>query len=423
MKTNLNTVRKLIIASAALITISASHAVNRTLILLQENNDGNSYMTDLLPAGPIRDGADFIVDSFIEGGEAAKFQALASGSYQRFVNLSDANCTRAKLLEQLIKQSKDGYVSDLAILGHGSPESLRLNGENLTGLTTATVFNPLTGTTGTLTNLGSIRTLLTEARAQQGSSFAFKLRLVHMCNCFGATTNDDWLAIGAKTSIGSSKIDWMPEPLITFFWDDFVKKDKRASKAAADALAATRDAYALVPGYSTDQTSGPGVVGLTRREETDQVVAGNGNLIFKDEFQLALNQSKTVTVQAGQTHNFPTVYLVAGQKYTFTSGSSDTWKNGIDPFSTTVNANGYTPGPLDAARRFPANMMRLIGERFTHPTASNPANFIGGSGFSIGRTLTHTAEGHGFLCLYANDIIAAYGDNSGSISVTIKRIE
>ena len=161
---------------------------------------------------------------------------------------------------------------------------------------------------------------------------------------------------------------------------------------------------------------------MTKIQETQQVVAGNTNLIFKDEYQLALNQSRTVTVQASQTHNFPTVYLVAGQKYTFTSGSSDTWKNGIDPFSTTVNAIGYTPGPLDALRRHPANMMRLIGERFTHPNSS-PLNFIGGSGFSIGRTLTHTASGHGFLNLYANDIISAYADNSGSIAVTIKRIE
>jgi hypothetical protein len=49
--------------------------------------------------------------------------------------------------------------------------------------------------------------------------------------------------------------------------------------------------------------------------------------------------------------------------------------------------------------------------------------FIGGSGFSIGRTLTHTASGHGFLNLYANDVMGAYADNSGSIAVTIKRIE
>lgn len=417
MKTTRNTIAKLIAASAALITITTGAAVNRTLILLQENNDGNSYMTDALPAGPTRDAADAIVDRFIEGGEAAKFQALAFGRYQRFVNLSDAACTRANLLAELIKQSKDGFVTDLAILGHGSPESLRLNGENLTGQTTTTITNPLTGVRSTVTNPGSIRKLLSDARATQGSTFNFKLRLVHMCNCFGATTNDDWLAIGAKTSVGAPLMNWMPEPMITYFWDDFVKNDKRAIQAASDSLAATRLVWQFVPGYGTVQDNG-----LTKLQETQQAVAGNVNLIFKDEYQLALNQSRTVTVQASQTHNFPAVYLVAGQKYTFTSGSSDTWQNGIAPFATTVNANGYTPGPMDALRRHPANMMRLIGERFTRPNSS-ALNFIGGSGFSIGRSLTHTASGHGFLNLYANDVIGAYADNSGSIAVTIKRIE
>lgn len=417
MRTNRNTIAKLIAASAALITISTGAAVNRTLILLQENNDGNSYMTDVLPAGPTRDAADAIVDSFIEGGEAAKFQALALGRYQRFVNLSDAACTRANLLAELIRQSKDGYVTDLAILGHGSPESLRLNGESLTGQTTTTVTNPITGTRSTVTNPGSIRKLLTDARATQGSTFNFKLRLVHMCNCFGATTNDDWLAIGAKTAVGAPLMNWMPEPMITHFWDDFGKNDKRAIQAASDSLAATRLVWQFVPGYSTVQANG-----MSKLQETQQAVAGNTNLIFKDEYQLALNQSKTVTVHASQTHNFPAVYLVAGQKYTFTSGSSDTWQNGIAPFATTVNANGYTPGPMDALRRHPANMMRLIGERFTHPNSS-ALNFIGGSGFSIGRSLTHTASGHGFLNLYANDVLGAYADNSGSIAVTIKRIE
>jgi hypothetical protein len=417
MKTTRNTIAKLIAAAAALITISTSSAVNRTLILLQENNDGNSYMTDALDPGPVRDAADAIVDSFIEGGEAAKFQALATGRYQRFVNLSDAACTRANLLAQLIKQSKEGHVVDLAILGHGSPESLRLNGENLTGQTTSTLVNPITGVRSTFTNTGNIRTLLSDARAREGATFNFKLRLVHMCNCFGGTTNDDWLAIGAKTSVGAPLMNWMPEPMITYFWDDFVKNDKRAIQSASDSLAATRILWQAVPGYTTVQSNG-----LTKIQETQQVVAGNTNLIFKDEYQLALNQSRTVTVQANQTHNFPAVYLVAGQKYTFTSGSSDTWQNGIAPFATTVNANGYTPGPIDALRRHPANMMRLIGERFTHPNSS-ALNFIGGSGFSIGRSLTHTASGHGFLNLYANDIITAYADNSGSIAVTIKRIE
>jgi hypothetical protein len=418
MKTNLNTVRKLIIASAALITVSASHAVNRTLLLLQENSNGTSYMTDVLPAGPTRDAADAIIDTFVEISETAKFQALASQHYERFVNLSDTNCTRAKLLDELIKQSKDGYVVDLAVLGHGDKEKLMLhNGELLTGQTTTTVFNPVTRTTSNLILPGSIRTLLTEARTREGSSFAFKLRLVHMCNCFGGTTNDDWLAIGAKTSIGAPLMDWMPEPLITFFWDDFVKNDKRASQAAADALAATRTLWQAVPGYTTVQANG-----MTKIQETQQLVSGNGNLIFKDEYQLALNQSRSITVQANRTHTFPLVYLVAGQKYSFTCSSSDTWANGFAPFTITSNANGYAPGPLDALRRNgAANMMALVGERFTHPSASNPLNFIGGSGFTIGVSKSYTAPGHGFLNLFANDIITGYGDNSGSITVTVKR--
>ncbi len=424
MKTNLNIVRKLIIASAALASVSASHAVNRALILFQENSNGSSYMTDVLPAGPVRDAADAIIDNFIENGEAAKFQALAAGRYDRFINLSDANCTRVKLRDELIKQSKEGYVVDLAVLGHGDRETLFLNnGEILTGNTETTeVITFPSGLQVRVPKNISIRSMLREAQALEGSSFQFKLRLVHMCNCFGATTNDDWVAIGAKTSIGSSTMDWMPEPLITFFWDGFVKDDKRASQAAADALAATRTLWQAVPTYNTPQTTGPGVVGLTKIQETNQTVAGNGNLIFKDQYQLALNQSRTITVQANDTHTFPLVYLVAGQKYSFTASTSDTWSNGFAPFTITKNANGYTPGPLDGLRRNgSANMMRLVGERFTHPSASNPLNFIGGSGFSIGTSKSYTAPGHGFLNLFANDTITSYGDNSGSISVTVKR--
>jgi len=148
-------------------------------------------------------------------------------------------------------------------------------------------------------------------------------------------------------------------------------------------------------------------------------VTGNGNLILNDQFQLALNEQRTITVRANPTHNFP-IYLVAGQRYTFSAGATDLWSNGIARFITSANANGFAPGPLDGGRRLAsANMMNLVGERFIH---RNALNFIGGSGFGIGTSRTLTASGHGFLNLYANDNILAYGDNSGSIAVTIRRI-
>ncbi|MES2475547.1 MAG: hypothetical protein V4640_07185 [Verrucomicrobiota bacterium] len=428
MKTNRNTIAALTTAAIAWIAgASTSQAANRTLILLQENSNGKSYMTDIIPPGAARTAADAIVDRFVENGEAAKFQALQAGNYQRFINLSDANCTRANLLSQLIRQSREGFTVDLAILGHGGVEKLSLhNGEQLTGLTTTTVINRLTGARTVSTNQGTIRSMLTDARASQGAAFNFKLRLVHMCNCFGGTTNDDWLAIGAKVSVGSPAMDWMPEPMNTFFWNDFVKGDKRVSQAAADSLAATRNLWQFVPGYTTVQTSttatSPAGVGLTKIQETRQSVLGNGNLIFKDEFQLAVNQSRTLTVQANRTHNLAPLYLVAGQTYAFSASTNDTWNNMFGGITT--NANGNAPVLIDppaSVRRFNANMMSLIGERFTRPNSTSPLNFIGGSGFRIGTSRTITAPGHGFVNFFANDIITGYGDNSGSINVTVRR--
>lgn len=403
MKTNRTT--RIATAAVALIASAVTaHAANRTLILLQENSSGKSYLEGVL-SGPAQVAADAIIDAAAENGEAAKFQALAAGTYQRFINLSDAQCTRANLLNRLIQQSKDGFVTDLAILGHGDTDVLSLHNEFLTG-------SPSFATT----RQDHIRGLLTEARQRENNpNFQFKLRLVHMCNCFGGTLNDDWLAIGAKVSVGAPLMDWMPEPMNTLFWNDFVKNDKRVAQAAADSLAATRLVWQFVPTYTTVNPA----IGLNKIQETQQRVSGNGNLIFKDEFQLALNEQRTVTVRANQTHNFP-VYLVAGQRYTFSAGTNDTWSTGLAPFTTTSNANGFAPGPLDGGRRLlSANMMALVGERFTH---RNALSFIGGSGFAIGASRTITASGNGFLNLYANDNILAYGDNAGSIAVTVRRI-
>ena len=405
MKTN--SITRLATAAVALLASAVtSHAANRTLILLQENSTGQSYLEGFL-SGPAQAAADAIIDGAAENGEAAKFQALAAGRYQRFINLSDAQCTRANLLARLIQQSKDGFVTDLAILGHGNTDSLSLHNETLTG-------SPTFATTRT----DHISGLLTEARQRENNpNFQFKLRLVHMCNCFGGTLNDDWLAIGAKVSVGAPLMDWMPEPMNTMFWDDFVKNDKRVTQAAADSLAATRLIWQFVPTYTTVNPDN----GLTKIQETQQRVTGNGNLIFNDEFQLALNEQRTITVRANQTHNFP-IYMVAGQRYTFSAGSTDTWGNGFAPFTRTTNAAGFAPGPLDGGRRLAsANMLTLVGERFIHRNGS-PLNFISGSGFRIGTSRTLTASGHGFLNLYANDNLLAYGDNSGTIAVTVRRI-
>jgi hypothetical protein len=291
------------------------------------------------------------------------------------------------------------------VLGHGDTERLILhNGEELTGFRRPTRTDPGTN--------GNIRALITEARQRKGASFKFNLRLVHMCNCLAASVNDDWLAIGAQTVVGTRFINWMPEPMITFFWDDFVKNDKRVIEAASDSYAASSAIWQVVPGYATRDAS----THRTKIQDSVQVVSGNGNLIFKDECQLKVNESRSFVVRANKSHSFPGIYLVAGQKYKITA--IGTWNSG-GLFTPTVNANGYTPGPLDAGRRYSANMMCLIGERFRHD--DNALSFVSGSGFKIGANKTFTSGGHGFLNLFANDNILSYLDNSGQVTVTVKR--
>jgi len=388
--------------AASILFAGEAHAQNRTLVLLQENG-GSSTLTDWMPSA-IRTVAEGIVDQFVEGGESARFAALAAAKYQKFVNLSDGACTRANLLATLINESALGNVVDLAVLGHGADEFLALNnGPDLTGATKSP--------TGAILAPGTIRSLLSEARAQRGAGFNFRLRAVHMCNCRASTVNDDWLAIGAKVSIGSLRDNYMPEPTLSWFWDDFAKKDKRAVQAAADSYAAATPFWSVVPGYLTPDP----VTGLTRIQESRPVVAGNANLIFRDEMQMVVGQTKTLTVSASSFHRFASVYAMPGQTYRVSA--TGTWKNG----ATSSGPNGYTPGFFDGLRRHPANMMRLISERMARFGDTNSA--IAGSALDIGGSRDITPGGFGFLSLWANDMGGAYGDNTGALTVTLRRLQ
>ncbi len=409
MKTKTTTLAALIAAATTLVS-GVSEAANRALILLQENSNGKSYLGE--DAGDTT-AIDRIIDTFVELGESAKFRGLAQGKYQRFIDLSDTRCTRENLLRELIKQSKDGFVTDLAVLGHGNVDLLGLN-----------AGAALVGSPGfpTVDREGRrdprhIRNLLADARTRENNpAFKFNLRLVHMCNCFGGTLNDDWLAIGAKVSVGAPTMDWMPEPMNTFFWEDFLRKDKTVAKAAADSLAATRPFYLVIPDYHVVDPE----IGLNRLDETRQTVSGDRNLIFRDEFRMALNESRTFTIGARSEHTFVRVFTEPGQRYSF-STNSDKWNDG-GFLSPDVSAAGHSNSPF-GPRRFPFfNAMSLCAERYTTTsTGLLNSNAIPNSGFRIGTSHTRTFANTGFLDLSANDNV--FGDNRGSVKVTIKRIQ
>lgn len=195
---------------------------NKSLIVLQENS-GQTPLDSSVPTA-LRQQVTALVDGLAETFENVKTTLQSAGRYDVVHLLTDNSCSRAKLLDALVSEARTGRSIDLIVLGHGSPEKLVLK-----------VTPHLRGGAN-----GNIRSLLTDAQARGVNNL--KLRMVYMCNCFGSTLNDDWLAIGAKVSIGSHQLDMMPEPMTTFFIHNWLAGQK-AKDAAKNAYEATIPFY------------------------------------------------------------------------------------------------------------------------------------------------------------------------------------
>lgn len=183
----------------------------KVLIVLQENS-GQVPLPESVPAG-LRGPIFAVIDALAETFEDIKNSLQAQGRYQIVELLTDASCRRAKLLHCLVKHSKAGRIIDLVILGHGNQEKLYLHGRDV-----------LTGGVN-----GNIRKLLRDAQRMRCAKL--NLRMVYMCNCYAATLNDDWVAIGAKVSVGSRLRDFMPEPMTTFFMHNWLTGQTAANAA------------------------------------------------------------------------------------------------------------------------------------------------------------------------------------------------
>jgi len=190
----------------------------KVLIVLQENS-GRIPLPSGVPSN-LELLITSVVDSLAETFEDIKTTLQASGIYYRVELLTDVACTRSRLLDELVKHTKNRRTIDLIVLGHGSSDRLNLHGNEV-----------LTGGRS-----GNIRSLLRDAKRERCNSL--NLRMVYMCNCYGSTLNDDWRSIGADASVGSHQNDWMPEPMTTFFIHNWLS-GQTAKKAAKNAYNAT----------------------------------------------------------------------------------------------------------------------------------------------------------------------------------------
>lgn len=261
-------------------------STNKALIVLQENS-GRVELPDGVPA-PLRDAIFAVIDRLAEPFEDIKTTLQSATRYDVVHLLTDNLCSRSQLLNALISETRKGRMIDLIVLGHGSNESLSMKRRP-----------NLTGGTG-----GNIRSLLTDA--QRSKINKFNLRMVYMCNCYGSTLNDDWVAIGAKASVGSKMKDYMPEPMTTFFVHNWLsgQKVKDAAKNAYQTTIpffiavyppTTRIRYQKIkvpypcPTWNdplkicereVDFPNGVDFVTNSKIIETELIVGGNGNTVF-----------------------------------------------------------------------------------------------------------------------------------------------
>lgn len=362
--------------------------MKKVAIILQENQGRLAVLNQLNLSPATKAAAEAFIDALAENFESLKTTLQLEGKYDTIRNLTDADCTRAKLRAALKSETTQGNIIDLFIYGHGGTDVLELHSEpNLTGKKVRR---------GTIIDPGNIETMLTEAGLPK-----FNLRLVYMCNCFGSSVNSDWIAIGADTSIGALGLNF-PEPQISYFVGNFVLNNMRAKVAADKAYADSRLLWTFGLSEAIKSSSRP-------------VVAGNINLRHT-ETRLSVGETRQYSVRASRIHNFPNLFTRRGEKYTLTASAGDEWRNG----STVSGPGGYSATIFDALRRHGEfKQMALLGEIFTH----NDALSYTGKFFKVGTSANYNAAADGYFCFFANDTLTSYGDNSGSIAVSVRRTQ
>ncbi len=139
---------------------------------------------------------------------------------------------------------------------------------------------------------------------------------------------------------------------------------------------------------------------------------------------LAVGESHSFCVASVNFYNDSRVCLVAGAHYTFHVDACSTWKD----LQIVTDANGWTAEQapfgtrrlvrrMEWRRRFPtANWFELVGT-----IGQNECNHFRIGCGDTGKKYSPTVSGPFYA--FANDLPSKYRNNSGSIRVTIKRVE
>ncbi len=144
----------------------------------------------------LRDKIKEFTDDLLETLELTlnRYTAASPDLFGSVVVLRDGTASYQDLKSQLIALSKSGKIIDLFVLTHGSSDSISVKG-------------------------GIDSQKIRAMKAEYGQPLT--IRSVYMMNCVGSSLNQAWLDAGAKVSSGAIRNNYLPEPTMYFFWNNW----------------------------------------------------------------------------------------------------------------------------------------------------------------------------------------------------------
>lgn len=223
-------------------------------------------------------------DNLLENAELVlnRYSAAAPQYYGSVLVLRNGSALYSSLKDTLIQLTEANKFIDLFVLTHGSSDRIALQGSDIDG--------------------NKIR----EIKTVHNGGRPVRLRSVYMMNCVGASLNQAWIDIGAKVSAGSIRNNYIPEPTMYYFFNNW-KENKSFNDSVLDAYQRTIDTIEsiittglrvampgtnLIPGFDRLVESIADIENRQFIQDSAPVITGNG-LVKISSDTLSFGQSMT----------------------------------------------------------------------------------------------------------------------------------
>lgn len=177
-------------------------ATNTALVVFIENTGALPFQWESKIGKIVQEGLEKVIDYVAEEFSKwlNKFADAKGKKYSEVIILEDAKATYANLKATLQDLAKREFVIDVFTLAHGN----------------STSFSGYKGASINGSDLKAIRDTYGKP---------LPIRVVYMMNCKGGGLNDEWLYAGAKATAGAINNNYIPEPMMSKFWNNWLRGD------------------------------------------------------------------------------------------------------------------------------------------------------------------------------------------------------